>query len=158
MMLRGTCTAVAIAAVTACGGVDQQKFDAVYRAGKALQVEVNTTGGVGRQCEALQKEFATEVSALDGRDRGKEEGAALQAFKEANDAYRFFLRFRSLDFEAVEGRILLMGTNLEVASRYGLPVETRGTSQWTDSGNALKVLLAAAELKLAEANDIVNGR
>jgi hypothetical protein len=51
-----------------------------------------------------------------------------------------------------------MGTNLEIASRYGLPVETRGASQWTDSGNALKVLLSAAERKLTEANSIVNGR
>ena len=156
--LRGVGATVVVAFVAACGTLDQKKFEAAYRAGKALQVEVNATGGTGPRCEALQKEFDTEVSALSGRERGKQEAAALQAYKEASDAYRFFLRFRFLDFEAVEGRVLLMGTNLEVASRYGLPVEMRGTSQWTDSGNALKVLLAAAERKLTEANSMVNRR
>lgn len=155
--MRTLCTAAVVAFVAACG-VDQKKFEAVHRSGKALQVEVNATGGGGSRSEVLQKEFETEISVLNGRERGNQEEAALQAYKDANDAYRYLLRFRFLDFEAVDGRVLLMGTNLEVASRYGLPVETRGTSQWTDSGNALKVLFATAERKLAEADKIISGR
>jgi hypothetical protein len=145
--------------VVACStGVDQAKFDRVYRAGKALEVEVNSTGGASARSGLLQKEFETEVAALEGRAQGQQETDALRAFTEASDAYKYFLRFRSLDFDAVEGRILLMGTNLEVASRYNLPVETRSGSRWVDSGTALKVLLETAERKLAEANRFVNGQ
>jgi hypothetical protein len=143
--------------MAACAGGDQAKFDRVDRAAKALEVEISSTGGASPRSSALQKELETEVSVLEGRAQGQAETGALHAFREANDAYKYFIRFRTLDFDAVDGRILLLGTNLEVASRYGLPVETRGASQWVDSGTALEMLRKASKDHLAEANRLVNG-
>ena len=103
---------IVIGAAVACAAsdrVDQKKFDAIYRAGKALQVEVRTTGGTGNKARELNQQFKTEVSMLQGRTSGKRDAAALQAFVEASDAYDDFLRFRSLDLDAPKGLILLMG-------------------------------------------------
>jgi hypothetical protein len=107
-----------------------RNFEAVYRAGKALQVAVEQSGGVGSDVPDLLTKFQTEVATLDGRTRGEREAAALTKYREAADAYQFLLRLRALDFEAVNGRVLLAGTNLEAATRYGLAVEdvqTNGT-------------------------------
>jgi len=143
--------------VSACGNVDQKKFDPVYRAGKALEIEVNATGGASARSNELAKQFQTEVSALSGRARGTRETQALQAYAEAGDAYEFFIRFRSLDFDSVKGRIWLRGTNLDVASRFKFPVETKDGEKFVDSGDAMKILLEVAQRKLTEGNQIVNG-
>jgi hypothetical protein len=137
-------------------GIDQAKFDRVYRAGKALQVEVNATGGASTRSGQLQKDFETEVAALDGRAQGPRELDAFRAFTEASDAFKFLLRFRSLDLDAAEGKSLVMGSNVQVAMRYHLSIETRGDSQWVDSATALKVMHEAAERTLREANRLVN--
>lgn len=152
----------ALAAVVVAGcftagcGVDQEKFTAARRAGIALEVEAKATGFTGRSSE-LQRQFETEVATLDGRAKGDAEERALRAYKESSEAYMLLIRFRSLDFDAPEGRIVLVGTNLEAASRYQLPVQTTNGVQWVDSSAAMETFWEVAKAKLAEANAIVDG-
>lgn len=98
-----------------------------------------------------------------GRTRNDREAAALAKYREAADAYQFLLRLRALDFEAVNGRVLLAGTNLEAAMRYGLALEdvqtdgTLGRYGWSGSAAALKSLFEIAPRTIAEADRLVNG-
>jgi hypothetical protein len=150
---------VACAFVTACGGVDTQKFDAAFKAGKALQAEVESSRGLPRsQSRDRLKEFDTEVSALHDRTIGRREADALQAYAEAAEAYREFLHFRSLELEGENHQIQLKGPNLEVATRYKLPVDTRNGSKWVNGAQAITILLQAAEQHLEDGNRIVNGK
>ena len=116
MKRRPAAAFVFVACAAAACGVDQTKFERVYRAGKALQVEVNATGGASADAITLLKAFQVEIATLDGRVSGGRERVALQSYADASDAYEAFLRFRVLDYDAVEGRIFLMGTNLEAAT------------------------------------------
>ena len=158
-MRRLIALAAACAFVVACGGVDQKKFDGVYKSGTALQVEVQSSGGVlGSQSRDRLKQFDTEINALRDRTIGTHEADALQAYAEAADAYRFFLRFRAIDPEGDSGQILLKGPNLEVATRFKLPVETRNGSKWVNRAQAITILLQAGEQHLSDGNRIVSGQ
>lgn len=140
-------------------GVDKQRFDPVYRAGKALQVEVHSIGSFSiKGGDDLEKQFKTEVAALDGRTKGQKEIDAAAAYKAAAAAFEDYLRFRFLALEAIDGKILLMGTNIEAAKRYGPYLEKNTPdSALVDSNLILKTSLDVAESKLEEANQIVNG-
>ena len=158
-MRRLTALAAACAFVVACGGVDQKKFDGVYKAGQALQVEVQSSGGVpGSQSRDRLKQFDTEINALRDRTIGTHEADALQAYAEAADAYRFFFRFRAVDPEGDSGEILLKGPNIEVATRFKLPGDTRNGAKWVNRGQAITILLQAAEQRLSDGNRIVSGQ
>jgi len=155
-MRRPIVLAVACAFAVACGGVDQQKFDGVFKAGKALQAEVQSSGGAlsSRSRDRL-KQFDTEIDAVRDRTIGTHEADALQAFADAADAYRSFLRFRALDPEAGTSDILLKGPNIEVATRFKLPVDTRNGAKWVNRGQAITILLQAAEQHLNDGNRLV---
>jgi hypothetical protein len=149
--------AVACALIAACGGVDKQKFDGVSKAGKALQEEVQSSGGLPRsQSRDRLKALDAEVAALQDRTVGTREANALQAYTEAADAYRAFLHFRGLDVD--HGQILLKGTSIEMATRYKLPIDTRNGSKSVSSAQALTILLQAAEQHVNDGNRLVNGR
>jgi hypothetical protein len=151
--------AVACAFTAACGGVDKQKFDAAFKAGKALQAEVQSSGGLPRsQSRDRLKQFDAEISALHDRTIGTREADALQAYTEAADAYRHFLRFRALDLEADAHQIELKGPNLEIANRYKLPVDSRNGSKWVNGAQAITILLQAGEQHLEDGNRIVGGQ
>jgi hypothetical protein len=148
----------ACALLVSCGGVDQQKFDRVYQAGKALQTEVETNSGLPRpQSRDLLKEFDTEIAALTDRTIGRRESEALQAYADAANAYRYFLRFRVLDLDTNSSQILLKGPNLEVAARYKLPVDSRNGAKWVNRAQAVTILLQAGEQRLNDGNRIVKG-
>ena len=151
--------AAACAILVSCGGgVDQQKFDRVYKAGKALQAEVESNTGLPRpQSRDLLKEFDTEIAALGDHTIGKRESEALQAYADAANAYRYFLRFRILDLDADSSQIQLKGPNLEVATRYKLPVDSRNGAKWVNRAQAVTILLQAAEQRLNDGNRLVKG-
>jgi hypothetical protein len=146
--------------VVACGGgVDQQKFDAVYKAGSALQVEVQSSGKAPRpEARDRLKEFDAAIEALRDRTIGIHEADALKAYADAADAYRYFLRFRALDPEEGTTQIALKGPNIEVATRYKLPVDTRGGTKYVNRAQAITILLQAAEQHLNDGNRILKGR
>jgi hypothetical protein len=152
---------LAIAAVSiwmaGCGGVDQHKFERVYASGKALQAEVQSSGSGPARTEARDrlKEFDAEINALRDHTIGIHESDALQAYAEAADAYRYFLRFRTLDADEGGGQIALKGPNVEVATRYKLPVDTRNGTKSVSRAQAITILLQAAEQHLADGNRIV---
>jgi hypothetical protein len=156
-MTRRFALAALCALAVSCGGVDKQKFDPVYKAGQALQAEVESNRGLPRpQARERLKQFDAEIAALRDRTIGRREADALQAYADAADAYRDFFRFRSLETEG--GQILLKGPNLEVATRYKLPVDSRNGSKWVNSGQAITILLQAAEQHLNDGNRVVEGR
>ncbi len=144
--------------LAACQGFDQQKFDPAYRAGKALEVEIKSSGGTTAASTTLLRQFQTEVSALQGRTQGKRESDALASLVNAADAYQDFLRFRALDYDAPNGKILVMGTLEAVVAKYQLPCERIGNNMWADSGAALRLLLNAAETNLQQGNRTINGQ
>jgi hypothetical protein len=151
--------AAVCALVASCAGVDQQKFDRVYKAGAALQAEVQSNSGPPRpQSRDLLKEFDTEIAALTDHTIGTRESEALQAFADSANAYRYFLRFRVLDLDTDSSQILLKGPNLEAATRYKLPVDTRNGSKWVNRAQAVTILLQAAEQRLNDGNRLVKGR
>ncbi len=55
-------------------------------------------------------------------------------------------------------QILLKGPNLEAATRYKLPVDTRNGSKWVNRAQAVTILLQAAEQRLNDGNRLVKGR
>jgi hypothetical protein len=145
--------------VVACGGVDQKKFDGVYKAGNALQVELRSSRGVpGAQARDRLKQFDIEIDALRDRTIGRQEVEALKAYAEAADAFRYFLRFRAIEPEADSAQILVKGPNIEVAARFKLPVDTRNGSKWVNRGQAITILLQAGEQHLSDGDRIVSGR
>ena len=158
-MRRLIALAAACAFVVACGGVDRKKFDAVSKAGSALQTELQSSSGVpGPQSRDRLKQFDAEINALRDRTIGTHEADALQAYAEAADAYRYFLRFRAIDTEGEGRQILLKGPNLEVATRYKLPIDTRNGAKWVNRGQAITILLQAGEQHLSDGNRIVSGQ
>jgi hypothetical protein len=158
-MRRPTALTAACMFVFACGGVDQQKFDQVFKAGKALQAEVQSSGGaLSSQSRDRLKQFDAEIEALHDRTIGRQEADALQAYTEAAEAYRHFLRFRALEPEAGTGQILLKGPNLEAATRFKLPVDTRNGAKWVNRAQAITILLQAAEQHLNDGNRLVGLR
>jgi len=147
---------VACVFVVCCGGVDQQKFAAVSKAGKALQAEVEANGRTPRpEARDRLKEFDNEIAALHDKTIGRQEADALTAYGDAAEAYRYFLRFRALALDAEGGQIQLKGPNIEVASRYKLPVDTRAGAKWVNGAQAVTILLQAGEQHLNDGNRIV---
>ena len=139
-----------------CGGVDQQKFDGIYKAGKALQTEVDSTHGApASPARDRLKEFDAAIDALRDHTVGRQESDALGAYAEAADAYRYFLRFRNIETEGGGSEIPLKGPNLEVATRYKLPVDTRGGVKSVNRAQAITILLQAAEQHLNDGNRII---
>jgi hypothetical protein len=143
----------ACALVAACGGVDQRKFDAVYKAGSALQAELQSSHGLpGAQARDRLKDFDTEINALRDHTIGIKEADALKAYADAAEAYRYFLRFRAMDLEG-DGRVVaLKGPNIEVAARYKLPVDTRSGDKFVNRAQAVTILLQAAEQRMTDGN------
>jgi hypothetical protein len=147
---------VACAFVVCCGGVDQQKFAAVSKAGKALQAEVEANGRTPRpEARDRLKEFDNEIAALGDKTIGRQEADALTAYGDAAEAYRYFLRFRALAVDAEGGLIQLKGPNIEVATRFKLPVDTRNGAKWVNAAQASTILLQAGEQHLNDGNRIV---
>lgn len=158
-MTRLIALAAACALVAACGGVDQKKFDAVSKAGNALQSEMQASRGApGAQARERLKQFDAEINALRERTIGKQEVEALKAYAEAADGYRYFLRFHAMDREEGTNHIVLKGPNLEVAARFKLPVDSRNGSKFVDRAQAITILLQAGEQHLNDGNRIVSGR
>lgn len=100
------------------------------RAGEALRVYVNAKGEVTpvRIRDLLQR-FQAALTAVNGQTSGRREAAAVEAYAAASDAYKYFLRFRLLDVDAVQGMVLLRGGNHDVAARYGLSIDRLLTSR-----------------------------
>ncbi len=149
--------AVCVCAAGCGGGVDQQKFDRVFKAGKALQSAVQSSGSgpVHAELRDRLKEFDAEIDAVRDHTIGIHEADAVKAYADAADAYRYFLRFRTLDAEVDTRQIVLKGPNLEVATRYKLPVDTRSGTKSVNRAQAITILLQAAEQHLADGNRIV---
>jgi hypothetical protein len=146
----------ACAFVVCCGGVDQQKFAAVSKAGKALQAEVEANGRTPRpEARDRLKEFDNEIAGLGDKTIGRQEADALTAYGDAAEAYRYFLRFRALALDAEGGLIQLKGPNIEVATRFKLPVDTRNGAKWVNGAQASTILLQAGEQHLNDGNRIV---
>jgi len=147
---------VVCASLAACGGVDKQKFEAVIKAGQALQAEAKPVGGDDTQARARLKQFDAEIDAIRDHTIGAQEVEAFKAFAESADAYRYFLRFKTLDIDVNPNEIQLKGgSNLEVATRYRLPLDSRNGSQWANRARAITILLQAAEQRLSDGIRIV---
>ena len=158
-MKRLTALAAVCALAVACGGVDQKKFDGLSKAGTALHEEVNLSGGgSASKARDLLKQFDTAIDALRDHTIGIHEADALKAYADAADAYRYFLRFRAIDTEKGTTQILLKGPNIEVATRYKLPVDTRNGEKLVNRGQAITILLQAAEQHLSDGHRIVSGQ
>ena len=154
-MKRAVALVAVCAFVVSCGGFDQKKFDAVHTAGKALQAEVQSGGRQpGPKSRERLKEFETAIAALEGHTIGIHEADALHSYTEAADAYRTFLRFQSTDPEEGTALILLKGPNLEAATRFKLPIDTRSGAKYVNRGQAITILLQAGEQHVSDGNRI----
>lgn len=149
----------ACALVVACGGVDKQKFDALVKAGKVLQNDVESTHGqVGPEFRDHLKQLDTEVSTLQDKAIGRREVDAVKAYTEAAEAYRYFLRFHVLDLDKDSLQVQVKGPDVAVADRYKLPVDSRSGAKWVNRAQAVTILLQAAEQHLTDGNRLVNGQ
>jgi hypothetical protein len=150
--------AFSIAGFVACGGdsIDRTKFERLILAGSDVRADLSAGPGVGStRLPSLLSQFKAEISALDGRMSGRREVAALKAFAAASETYGYLLRFRELDSEAVQGMVLLRGANRPLASRYKLPMVSRGGARWVDRKTAMKMFADEAEAELTKANRLI---
>ena len=162
--------AVVVSAIfsSGCNRVDQKKFDALYRSGKAIEVDLeNSSAGRVVASEQLLKAFKTEISSLQGRTGNENEAAALKAYSDAADAYRAFLDVRDLDLRggSRDGRLLLGDAWAAVAAKFNFAVEAAPWTPadkykwyWVSVGDASEALLSAAKKNLTEASRLVNGQ
>jgi len=158
--------AVAIVA-SACNRIDQKKFDGLYRVGKEVEVDIDSSSRVRvSESEKLLKRFKTEISLLQGRTDNKNEMAALDAYENAAAAYKSFLDMRDLDLrgDAVDGRMLLGDGWVAVGSKFNFKVEATPSQAvdkynwyWVNVSDAVTALLAAVKNNLTKANNLVNG-
>jgi hypothetical protein len=154
--------AFAIASLTACigcsgAGIDPKKFEAVDAAGQALRAEAHS-GDVGStRLEDRLKGFETAIADAGRRVGGGREKAALRAYADAAQTYRYFRRFRDLEGDAIGGMVLLRGANRPVALRYAIPFEERGGGRWVDRRKAMDLFAAKADAELAAASRLVHG-
>lgn len=153
-------------ALSSCSNFDKRKFEAVYRTGKALEVEMAGGVHIPEQRKAL-KAFQTEIEMLKGRAEGEGEEACLRAFENAAAAYDNFLTIRELDISGEtrpDGRMLLGDSWKPRAERFGVNTEPDTnpdpTSKykwiWMDTSQALEGFDAAARREMAEASRLVN--
>ncbi len=161
---------VGVIAVTAaaCSRVDQKKFDPLYRVGKEVDVDVESSGSVRLpKSEELLRRFKTEISLLQGRTGNKDEAAALEAYDNAAAAYKSFLDIRDLDLrgEARDGRMLLGDGWVAIGSRFNFKLEPTPSQEgdkykfyWVNVREVVTALLAALKNNLAKASDLVNGK
>jgi hypothetical protein len=152
--------------VSGCNSFDKQKFEPVYRAGKAMEVEMASGVHIPEQRKAL-KAFQTEIETLKGRVEGEREQACLQAFDNAAAAYENFLTIRELDMGGStqpDGRMLLGDSWEPRAKRFGVIAEPDTTPDptskykwiWLNTSKALEGFDAAAKREMAEASRLVN--
>jgi hypothetical protein len=122
-------------------------------------LDVNATNGLGSsRFPELLRQFQAETAALNGRTHGRNETILLKAYADANDSYRYFLRFQALERDAVGGMVLLSGPNRPIASRFGLPTENRGGGRWVNRKTAMRVFIDQAEAELTHASRVLDGR
>jgi hypothetical protein len=159
-MRRPIALAALCVSVVACGGgVDQQKFDAVYKAGNALQAEVQSSGTAPRpEARDRLKEFDVAIEALRNTPRKNHGKVGMLNDLRRRGRLPGILRFRALDPEEGTTQIVLKGPNIEVATRYKLPVDTRGGTKYVNRAQAITILLQAAEQHLNDGNRILKGR
>ena len=153
--------AATVVGCLACGdsGVDPKKFDAVDAAAQSLRADVHAHSGAGsaRFAELLEA-LQTQIAAVESRVSGRQEKALLKAYAEAAEAYKYFLRFRDLDRDAVGGMVLLRGANRPVALRFGIPFEERGGGRWVNRKTAMDIFAAKADAGLANTVRLRSGR
>lgn len=141
--------------LASCGRVDATKFDAVYRAGKALDQEISA-GASPRAVERLAA-FRAEVFALEGQVKKFSEVSALLSYRQALTAFEHFLMFQDLHVGSADGRVEVTEQTEEVAWRYALKVEGRDDSEWTDGKTALERILSTARRQLEAGDRLVHG-
>lgn len=153
--------ALCIGLVVACIGcanppLEPQKFDGVDYAALAVQTDIKTTAGSGStQFPALLHAFEAELSRLERRTSGTREAAAAEAFAAAAEAYRYLLRFKLLERDAVGGMVLLSGANRPIASRFKFPMENRGGGRWVNRRTAMTILSDSADAALVDAHKLL---
>jgi hypothetical protein len=150
---------VSLTGFIACNGsrLDPMKFDAVDAAGQAVRAEARPNGaGTARFADRL-KRFDTAIADADRRVSGSREKTALRFYADAALTYKYFVRFRDLDRDAIGGMVLLRGSNRPVALRYAIPFEERGGGRWVNRKKAMDIFAAKADAELAAAFRLVHG-
>jgi hypothetical protein len=139
------------------GRIDVTKFVDVDAAARAVKSNVIDNGGNGSaEFGALLTRFRAETSALEARISGRREEAVLNAYVRAYDNYQYFLRFKLLEQDAVDGMVLLRGPNRPIASRYNLAMQDRGGGRWVSRKDSMKVFSDQAERELTTATTLLS--
>ena len=147
-----------VALASCSGGVDQKKFEAVYRAGKAIEAGTDTGVNYPQYTQLLQQ-FQTEIAVLNGRTSGDAETKALNAYTEALNAYRQAIVFWQLKIDGASDRIPVLETLTPIATKYHMRLEDDGSGvKWVEWADANQALFAAGKARLEEANKLVNGQ
>jgi hypothetical protein len=148
----GLLVIASVLAASACGaGFDRSKFEDAVRSATLARQEINTTGGVGVAMERLVTALDADIAVLATRVETEAERQVLESLLETSSALAAFARFRFLDADAVDGRLLALGTNVALVEKYGLsPVEKVDAGVLVESGAALKTTLAAVDRHLAD--------
>jgi hypothetical protein len=135
--------------------LNPQKFEPLRAAAQSVQTEIHSADGSSSQLPELLRRLDAEIAATGRQVTGRQEKAALAAYTDAAEAYRYVLRFRSLDQEAVGGMLLLRGSNRPIALRYQVPFEERGGGRWVNRKTAMDTFARAADAAFARAIDVV---
>ena len=159
-LARAICRTMAAGLLLAClacsaSTLDPQKFEALRTDAQSVQADIRSGDGSSSRLPELLRRLDAEIAATGRRVTGRQEHAALAAYADAAEAYRYVLRFRNLDRETIGGMLLLRGSNRPIALRYQVPFEERGGGHWVSRTTAMDTFARSADAAFAKALDIV---
>lgn len=153
-----TLAVCAVASLTLGGcGIDEKRFDGVYRSGKALEAAVDSGVTLLHYRELIQA-FDTEVSIVNDRARGRAEKELVDKYEAAAQSYHHALLVWRLKVDG-ESDWIYSGPTLDKAlAEYTIKWEGSSDLKRASVEASLPIIWAVAKVKLATANDVLNGK
>ena len=143
-------------ALSACDRTDSQKFDAVYRSGKAIESAVSSGTNIIKYRELLQAMDA-EISILKDRAKGPKELKLLELYESAARSYTDALVLWQLKIEGGSDFLYLGPTLEKMLKPYDIRYEGDSDLRHGSSSAAIKIIWEEASKRLNAANALLHG-
>jgi hypothetical protein len=156
-MARLVATLICLLAVSCAGGVNKERFDDVYRAGKAIEGSLSVGVTMLKFAELVQ-EFATEVSIASDKAESRAEKEMVGHYAEALSACQDSLTIWNTKIKKRGNLDVSVNPELRrIVDAY--PIQGKGGKEYFnfDPDAAIQVIWSQAGGRLAAANRLYNG-
>jgi hypothetical protein len=148
---------VACLLIAACSGTDRKKFDATYRAGRALSAATDRGVNASRYRE-LVTSFEAQISIVRRRVSGPDEREIVDQYDDALKAYRAALAVWTLKLESQSEWVYSDPALDDMLKPYDIQFAAGATGlKRTSADGAMKDIWRIAKAKLEVANTTLNG-